>query len=154
MSDKIFQTSAHRTRVWIKISFQKRSTEQKIQIDLIAITGPGVQNDAIRLFLTIPPSVPSYSSNKTKRSICTSPEWTNVFNSTFQVPSALGHGRLIEPPSRASMWRFGFNNPPDFDDTAGYCGGITVSLQLRFQNSRDWMERRIKSNHWSISSTL
>ena len=65
----------------------------------------------------------------------------------FQVPSALGHGRLIEPPSRASMWRFGFNNPPDFDDTAGYCGGITVSLQLRFQNSRDWMERRIKSNN-------
>ena len=26
------------------------------------------------------------------------------------------HARLMEPPSRASMWRLGFDNPPDFND--------------------------------------
>ena len=37
-----------------------------------------------------------------------------------------GHGRLIEPPSRASMWRYGFDNPPDWNDNQGYCGGFSV----------------------------
>ncbi|KAK6184668.1 hypothetical protein SNE40_007097 [Patella caerulea] len=35
-----------------------------------------------------------------------------------------GHGRLIDPPSRASMWRYGFDLPQsDYDDNQGYCGG-------------------------------
>ncbi|KAL8595513.1 hypothetical protein ACOMHN_000722 [Nucella lapillus] len=34
-----------------------------------------------------------------------------------------GHGRLIDPPSRASMWRHGFDSPRDYDDNQGYCGG-------------------------------
>ena len=33
-----------------------------------------------------------------------------------------GHGRLLEPPSRASMWRMGFNTPKNFDDDQTYCG--------------------------------
>ena len=37
-----------------------------------------------------------------------------------------GHGRLVEPPSRSSMWRFGFDTPHDYDDTAGYCGGFNT----------------------------
>jgi len=37
----------------------------------------------------------------------------------------LGHGRLMNPPSRASQWRFGFDNPPDYDDNQGFCGGKT-----------------------------
>ncbi|CAK1589901.1 unnamed protein product [Parnassius mnemosyne] len=36
-----------------------------------------------------------------------------------------GHGRLIEPPSRASAWRFGFDTPPDYNDNQSYCGGFT-----------------------------
>merc|ERR1712183_763592 len=40
-----------------------------------------------------------------------------------QVATALGHGRLMDPPSRASQWRLGFDNPPDYDDNQGYCGG-------------------------------
>merc|ERR1712183_576145 len=39
------------------------------------------------------------------------------------IVSALGHGRLMDPPSRASQWRAGFDNPPDYDDNQGYCGG-------------------------------
>ncbi|KAF7993704.1 hypothetical protein HCN44_010299 [Aphidius gifuensis] len=35
------------------------------------------------------------------------------------------HGRLIEPPSRASMWRYGFDTPHDYNDHECYCGGFT-----------------------------
>jgi hypothetical protein len=37
---------------------------------------------------------------------------------------AYGHGRLIDPPSRASAWRFGFPTPKDYDDNAQFCGGF------------------------------
>ena len=37
-----------------------------------------------------------------------------------------GHGRLLQPPSRASMWRFGFDNPRDDTDNEGNCGGRSV----------------------------
>ena len=37
-----------------------------------------------------------------------------------------GHGRLMEPPSRASMWRLGYPNPADYNDNQGYCGGFQV----------------------------
>ena len=33
-----------------------------------------------------------------------------------------GHARLLEPPSRASMWRMGFQAPENFDDDQTYCG--------------------------------
>ncbi|CAL4241686.1 unnamed protein product [Meganyctiphanes norvegica] len=35
-----------------------------------------------------------------------------------------GHGRLIEPPSRASAWRYGFQTPIDYQDNEGFCGGF------------------------------
>lgn len=35
-----------------------------------------------------------------------------------------GHGRLIEPPSRASAWRYGFQTPPNYNDHELYCGGF------------------------------
>merc|ERR1712107_916727 len=37
-----------------------------------------------------------------------------------------GHGRLMDPPSRASMWRVGFSNPADYNDNEGFCGGSNV----------------------------
>ncbi|RUS79991.1 hypothetical protein EGW08_012256 [Elysia chlorotica] len=40
-----------------------------------------------------------------------------------QLPAARAHGRLLDPPSRASMWRLGFESPADYDDHQGYCGG-------------------------------
>jgi len=33
------------------------------------------------------------------------------------------HGRLIEPPSRSSMWRYGFKTPENYDDMGLNCGG-------------------------------
>ncbi|XP_064601261.1 uncharacterized protein LOC135467415 [Liolophura sinensis] len=35
-----------------------------------------------------------------------------------------GHGRLIDPPSRASMWRYGFSTPHNYDDNQLFCGGV------------------------------
>lgn len=34
-----------------------------------------------------------------------------------------GHGRLIDPPSRSSAFRFGFPTPPNFIDNEVLCGG-------------------------------
>ncbi|XP_068158063.1 uncharacterized protein [Drosophila tropicalis] len=43
----------------------------------------------------------------------------------FSAHSCEAHGRLIEPPSRASAWRYGFQTPPDYNDHELYCGGFT-----------------------------
>ncbi|XP_065561377.1 uncharacterized protein LOC136027884 isoform X2 [Artemia franciscana] len=36
-----------------------------------------------------------------------------------------GHGRLIDPPSRSSAWRYGFGTPNNFNDHEIYCGGFS-----------------------------
>ncbi|XP_042903334.1 uncharacterized protein [Parasteatoda tepidariorum] len=41
-----------------------------------------------------------------------------------------GHGRLLEPPSRSSMWRFGYNSPPNYNDNELFCGGIYVQWSI------------------------
>merc|ERR1712098_241971 len=38
-------------------------------------------------------------------------------------PPVDGHGRMMNPASRASQWRVGFDNPPDYNDNQGFCGG-------------------------------
>jgi len=40
-----------------------------------------------------------------------------------------GHGRLEEPPGRATAWRFGFKTPTNVDDAELFCGGITRHWQ-------------------------
>ncbi|XP_052221019.1 uncharacterized protein LOC127837742 [Dreissena polymorpha] len=42
------------------------------------------------------------------------------------VTEVNGHGRLVEPPSRSSMWRQGFNSPQNYDDTSLFCGGFST----------------------------
>jgi len=53
-----------------------------------------------------------------------------VFSAVLLQPvlydSVSGHGRLVEPPSRASMWRYGYATKPDFHDNQLWCGGFTV----------------------------
>ncbi|XP_046737867.1 uncharacterized protein LOC124406485 [Diprion similis] len=46
------------------------------------------------------------------------------------LSEVLGHGRLVEPPSRASMWRYGFDNPRDDDDQEGNCGGYSLQWDV------------------------
>lgn len=33
------------------------------------------------------------------------------------------HGRLMNPPARNAMWRFGYPNPVNYDDNELFCGG-------------------------------
>ena len=40
-----------------------------------------------------------------------------------------GHGRLIDPPSRNAMWRFGFKNPANYNDNELNCGGFSVQWE-------------------------
>ena len=34
-----------------------------------------------------------------------------------------GHGYMENPPARNSMWRYGFNNPKNYNDNEFFCGG-------------------------------
>jgi len=43
--------------------------------------------------------------------------------SLLVIKRVSAHGRLIEPPSRASMWRYGFDTPHDYNDHAGNGNG-------------------------------
>ncbi|CAG2226630.1 unnamed protein product [Mytilus edulis] len=40
------------------------------------------------------------------------------------IASVLGHGRLISPPGRSTMWRYGYNTPKNYNDNQLYCGGF------------------------------
>ena len=48
----------------------------------------------------------------------------------FQIGSAHSHGRLVQPPSRASAWRYGFNTPADYNDNEGFCGGFDYQFNV------------------------
>ncbi|GBL98536.1 hypothetical protein AVEN_111646-1 [Araneus ventricosus] len=60
-----------------------------------------------------------------------------------------GHGRLLEPPSRSSMWRFGYDTPRNYDDNELFCGGIyiiKVTIDLT-ANHLGYFEFRICPNN-------
>ncbi|KAL4714860.1 hypothetical protein ACJJTC_012532 [Scirpophaga incertulas] len=40
------------------------------------------------------------------------------------VSQTQAHGRVVQPPSRASAWRRGFPTPPNYDDDGVNCGGL------------------------------
>lgn len=43
------------------------------------------------------------------------------------VHAIYGHGFLLDPPQRSSLWRFYPNHfPPNYNDNALNCGGKTV----------------------------
>lgn len=37
------------------------------------------------------------------------------------------HGRLLEPPARNTLWRFGYKALANYNDNELFCGGIGVS---------------------------
>lgn len=41
-----------------------------------------------------------------------------------------GHGRLMDPPARNSMWRFGFPNPVNYNDNELFCGGYSSEYDI------------------------
>ena len=50
-----------------------------------------------------------------------------ILSCALTVQLVEGHGRLWWPPSRAAMWRRGFDNPPNYNDNEQFCGGFGVS---------------------------
>jgi len=48
--------------------------------------------------------------------------WLATFWPYYSVVD--GHGRLMNPPSRNAMWRFGWPNPINYNDNEVFCGGF------------------------------
>jgi len=46
------------------------------------------------------------------------------------IQNVVGHARLRSPASRATCWREGFPNPPDYNDNQGFCGGAQYQQNL------------------------
>lgn len=44
------------------------------------------------------------------------------------VPHVSSHGRMMEPPARNTMWRFGFPTKANYEDSELFCGGIKVNV--------------------------
>jgi len=45
------------------------------------------------------------------------------------VSQVSGHGRMMEPPARNTMWRMGFPTKPNYEDSELFCGGIKVQWE-------------------------
>merc|ERR1712018_117639 len=45
------------------------------------------------------------------------------------LPYVWGHGRLMDPPARNSMWRFGYINPINYNDNEVFCGGVSHQFE-------------------------
>lgn len=52
-----------------------------------------------------------------------------ILFTTCHIITVSGHGRLIDPPSRSSMWRFGFKTKKNYNDNELFCGGYTIQWQ-------------------------
>jgi len=52
----------------------------------------------------------------------------SIVLTAYIVEEAESHGRLIEPPARNTLWRFGFKAQPNYNDNELFCGGIGVSM--------------------------
>ena len=53
----------------------------------------------------------------------------SILAASLVISLVSGHARLVEPPSRASMWRYGFDTPPNYNDNEGFCGGFFVQWE-------------------------
>nr|CAD7460233.1 unnamed protein product [Timema tahoe] len=40
-----------------------------------------------------------------------------------------GHGMVMDPVSRSSMWRMGFHTPVNYDDDGNFCGGFSTQWE-------------------------
>ncbi|CAH0551843.1 unnamed protein product [Brassicogethes aeneus] len=41
-----------------------------------------------------------------------------------------GHGMMLEPPNRSSLWRFDETSVKNYDDNANFCGGFSYQWEL------------------------
>ncbi|XP_064120360.1 uncharacterized protein LOC135225000 [Macrobrachium nipponense] len=50
---------------------------------------------------------------------------TGVLLFALLASSVSGHGRLVDPPARSTMWRLGFDTPTHYNDHQLFCGGYS-----------------------------
>lgn len=43
------------------------------------------------------------------------------------VGEVWGHGMVLDPPNRSSLWRFDEKAPVNYNDNENFCGGYAVS---------------------------
>lgn len=77
--------------------------------------------------------------------------WTQILlSSALYFAGTWGHGRLMDPPARNSMWRFGFGTPINYSDNEVFCGG--VGIQFKQNKGKcgvcgdDWSLKRPRDN--------
>ncbi|OWF46337.1 uncharacterized protein LOC110455843 [Mizuhopecten yessoensis] len=69
--------------------------------------------------------------------------WINVFDVVN------GHGLMLDPPGRSSMWRVGFGTPSNYDDNGLNCGDLHQPLDFMSGNCGlcgDPLEQEPKEN--------
>ena len=44
------------------------------------------------------------------------------------IPLAWGHGRMTIPPGRGTMWKYGYDNPPNYCDHCLECDNTPVGF--------------------------
>ncbi|XP_045183781.2 uncharacterized protein LOC123542162 [Mercenaria mercenaria] len=52
--------------------------------------------------------------------------WIGTVAFLSQIDYVTSHGRLKQPAQRSSAWRYGFDNPPNYNDMELFCGGFGV----------------------------
>jgi hypothetical protein len=53
-----------------------------------------------------------------------------IYAIQWSIDFVRGHGRFTEPPSRATMWRYGWDTPVDYNDNQLFCGGFDASSYM------------------------
>lgn len=56
-------------------------------------------------------------------------KWLAFF--AMLIHHTAGHGRLMEPPARNAMWRFGFPNPVNYNDN-GKLFNVHLAVDMVF----------------------
>lgn len=44
------------------------------------------------------------------------------------IHQVVGHGAMLDPPSRSVMWQFGYETEPNYNPGGLNCGGYDVSI--------------------------
>ncbi|CAG2055378.1 unnamed protein product [Timema podura] len=55
--------------------------------------------------------------------------WVLVLVAMAVVAQVGGHGMVMDPVSRSSMWRMGFHTPVNYDDDGNFCGGFSTQWE-------------------------
>lgn len=52
----------------------------------------------------------------------------SIFIGCLFINEISGHGMLLEPPNRSSLWRYNPDAPANYNDNENFCGGASVRI--------------------------